>query len=153
MIMENQTAIQVAKWLVAREHISTATPVIVQIGRRTYAAAKYIASHNGADEERLYLVAEPPPLHTRRRICYQTDADVEETWHLLAWQRTTCTEWQEVHFGNSHFVLARFSSLHTWAADQCGRRPYRRVPMTIVEVGPPISDIKQPTEEKHDDRG
>ena len=144
------TAISIAKWLLGRPNITVATPVSVQIGRRSYPAAKYI---NGSDEERLYLVGELPPLHSRRRVCYTTDADVEKTWHLLAWQRTTCTEWNEVHFGNSHFILARFSSLHSWAADQCGRRPYRRVPMTIVEVGPPISNIKQPTEEKHDDRG
>ena len=146
--MENQTAIQVAKWLVAKEHISAATPVIVQTGRRTYPAGKYTENHNGADEERLYLIGELPPLHNRRRVCYTTDADIEETWHLLAWQRTTCTEWQEVHFGNSHFLLARFSSLHSWAADQCGRRPYRRIPMVVTEVGPLISKVK----ETHDDQ-
>jgi len=150
-MVKSHMAIAVAKWLLGRLNISTATPVIVQIGRRTYAAARYTESRNGSDEERLYLVGELPPLHNRRRVCYTTDTTAEDTWHLISWQRTACIEWQEVQFGNSHFLLARFSSLHTWAADQCGRRPYRRVPMTIVEVGPPISDIKQPTEEKHDD--
>jgi hypothetical protein len=151
-MVKAQTAIEVAKWLLTREHISTATPVSVQIGRRTYAAARYTENHNSADEERLYLVGELPPLHNRRRICYQTGDDVEETWHLIAWQRTTCTEWNEVQFGTSHVLLARFSSLHTWAADQCGRTPFRRIPMTIVEVGPPLSNIKQPSEETHDDQ-
>jgi hypothetical protein len=142
--MTKQTAIQVAKWLVAKEHISAATPVIVQIGRRTYPAGKYSENHNGAKEERLYLIGELPPLHNRRRVCYSTGDDT--TWHLLAWQRTACREWQEVQFGNSHFILARFSALHSWAADQCGRRPYRRIEMRITEVGPPLS--KQRTEEK-----
>ena len=138
--MENQTAIQVAKWLVAREHISTATPVIVQIGKREYAGARFTTGQ----EERLYLIGELPPLHNQRRVCYSTGDDT--TWHLLAWQRTACSEWREVQFGNSHFLLARFSALHSWAADQCGRRPYRRIEMRITEVGPPLS--KQRTEEK-----
>ena len=145
--MENQTAIQVAKWLLAREHISTATPVIVKIGRRTYSAAKYFESHNGADEERLYLIGDLPPLHSRRRVCYTTDAAAEDTWHLISWQRTACTEWQEVHFGNSHFILARFSSLHSWAADQCGRRPYRQIEMRVTEVGPTDAGVGQHDEE------
>lgn len=138
--MTKQTAIQVAKWLVAREHISAATPVIVQIGKREYAGARFTTGQ----EERLYLVGELPPLHSRRRVCYSTGDDT--TWHLLAWQRTACSEWREVQIGNSHFLLGRFSALHTWAADQCGRRPYRRIEMRITEVGPPLS--KQRTEEK-----
>jgi hypothetical protein len=142
-------AIAVAKWILTRDHITIATPITVQVSGRTYSGAKYTTRHNGSEEERIYVVGEMPPLHNRRRICYRTDDQSEDTWHLLAWQRSTCTEWQEVHFGNSHFLLARFSSLHSWAADQCGRTPYRRIPMTIMEVGPPISKVK----EKHDDRG
>jgi hypothetical protein len=140
--MVKQTAISVAKWLLTQEHVSAATPVAIEIGRRTYAAARFTTGQ----EERLYVIGELPPLHCRRRVCYQTDDQGDTTWHLLAWQRTACSEWREVQFGNSHFLLARFSALHSWAADQCGRRPYRRIPMVVTEVGPPLS--KQRTEEK-----
>ena len=91
------------------------------------------------------------------RTCYRTDGS-EYAWHLVAWfrERTACTEWREVHPFGSHFVLALWSPLENWAADQTERRPYRRLPMTITEVGP-APTITQSTEENrngdHNDNG
>jgi len=84
-------AISIAKWLLERRTITAATPVSVQIGSRTYSAARYTEKHNGVEEERLFIVGEMPPFHNRMRICYQTDGD-EDTWHLVAWfrQGTSC---------------------------------------------------------------
>lgn len=148
-------AIAIAKWLLTREHISAATPITVQVSGRTYSAARYSIRNNGSDEERLYVVGEMPPLHNRRRICYRTDDQSEETWHLVAWQRTNCAEWSEVNpFGSSHFILALWSPVETWAGDQCQRKPYRRIPMTITPCGGPTdASVTQPHEEKQDEPG
>jgi hypothetical protein len=144
------SGIAVAHWLRSREEITAATLVIVQIGRRAYSAARYTQDQDDVAETRLYVLGELPPLQGRmRRICYRTDDQTEYAWHLVAWfrQRTTCTEWDEVHPFGSHFVLALRSPLENWATDQTARTPYRRIPMTITEVGPADVEVRQPTEE------
>jgi hypothetical protein len=97
----------------------------------------------------LFCVGTLPPLHAKmRRSCYRTD-DSDYAWHLMAWfrQNRPCREWNEVHpFGN-HFILALLTPLETWAEEQCQRKPFRRIPMTITEIGPPLSKVK----EKQDD--
>ena len=87
-----------------------------------------------------------------KRICYQTD-DTGYDWHLVAWfrQRTTCAEWSEVHPFGTHFILAELSPVENWATDQCEKKPYRRIPMTLTVLGPTDMDGKQPTEEKQND--
>jgi hypothetical protein len=135
-------AIAVAEWLLGRETVIAATPVVVQVGRRIYPAVRY---SEGRNEERLYLIGEMPPLHDKMwRLCYRTD-DSDYDWHLLAYfkQRTDCTEWREVHPFGSHFILAQWSPVENWAADQIERRPYHRTPMTITEIGPAKVEEKQ----------
>ncbi len=123
----------VATWLMGRQHVASAVSVTVQIGPRTYSAARYTDDRNG--ETRLYVLGEMPPLHNKMRgICYRTH-NSEYDWHLVAWfrQNSACTEWSEVHPFGSHFILAQWSPVENWAADQCERKPYRRLPMTIQE--------------------
>jgi hypothetical protein len=144
-------AISVAEWLLGRQNVTATTPVTVQIGRRTYSAVKYTETSRGFDETRLYVLGTPPPLHDKmRRLCYRTD-DSNYDWHLIAWfrQRTACTEWQEVHPFGSHFILAQWSPVENWAADQVEKKPFRRTPMTIIEIGP--ANANEPTEENHDE--
>lgn len=141
-------AVSVAEWLLRRQNVTATTPVTVQIGRRVYSAVRYAENQSGVEETRLYILGEMPPLHDKmRRLCYQTD-DSDYDWHLIAWFRhkTACTEWQEVHSFGSHFILAQWSPVENWAADQCDKKPFHRVPMTITEIGPPHSCVKQPTE-------
>jgi hypothetical protein len=98
----------------------------------------------------LYCIGELPPLHAKmRRLCYGID-DSEYAWHLLAWfrQNRPCREWSEVHPFGSHFLLALWSPVETWASDQCQGKPFRRIPMVVTELGPPLSKVK----EKHDDQ-
>jgi hypothetical protein len=141
-------AIKVAKWLLGRQGISSATPVIVRIGRHAYAAAHFTVRHNGVEQERLYVLGELPPFHNRMRVCYRTDENTEYTWHILAWQRTTCSEWREVHPFGPHFVLVLWSPVESWAADQSGKRPFRRIPMSITPCfgpsKPPAAELDQP---------
>jgi hypothetical protein len=153
-----KSAIAVANWLRSREEVTAATPVVVQIGRRAYPAARYTEDHDGVETIRLYVVGELPPLQGKMRwVCYRTD-DSEYAWHVVAWfrQRSGCTEWSEVTFGKSHFILALWSPLENWATDQAERKPYRRVPMTITPCGP-APTITQSTEENrngdHNDNG
>jgi hypothetical protein len=146
----------VAKWLLGRKHITAATPVVVQIGCRKYNAVQYTHSENGVDETRLYVIGTLPPLHNKmKRLCYRTDGSGYD-WHVIAWfiQRATCTEWDEVHPFGSHFLLAEWSPVENWAADQCGRTPYHRTPMTITPcVGPADADDGQQPKEEQDEHG
>ena len=145
-------AISVAEWLLGRQNVTATTPVTVQIGRRTYSAVKYTETSRGFDETRLYVLGTLLPLHDKmRRSCYRID-DTHYDWHLIAWfrQRTACVEWQEVHPFGSHFILSQWSPVENWAADQVEKKPFRRTPMTIMEIGP--ADPNEPTEETDDDR-
>jgi hypothetical protein len=141
--MKTPEAVRVAQWLHSCDHIKNVKPVIVQIGHRSFSAAHYTKRRR----KFLYILGELPPFHDRRRVCYRTDGS-EDDWHLHAWQRTNCTEWREVHpiVTGSHFILAHWSQLDNWAADQCGQKPYTRLPMTVTEIGPPLSN--QHIEEK-----
>jgi hypothetical protein len=148
--MKHQAAMDIANWLLGLNHITAAVPVIVGIGHRLYPAARYTEKRENVDEERLYIVGEMPLFHNQmRRICYRTD-DSEYAWHLVGWfrQRVTCTEWQEVHRFGSHFILAQWLPVENWAADQCEKRPFRRIPMSITNCGPANSDVSQPHEEE-----
>jgi hypothetical protein len=146
-------AVSVAEWLLRRQNVTATTPVTVQIGRRTYPAVRYTETSRGFDETRLYVLGTLPPLHDKmRRLCYRTD-DSDYDWHLVAWlrQRTACTEWQEVHPFGSHFILAQWSPVENWAADQCDKRPFRRTAMSITNcVGRTDADVNKPFEEKND---
>jgi hypothetical protein len=142
-------AVSVANWLLGQQNITAAIPVFVQIGHRTYSAARYTEDRNGVEETRLYIVGEMPPFHNRmRRICYRTD-DSGCDWHLIAWfrQKVACTEWSEVHKFGSHFILAQWSPVENWAADQCQKKPYHRITMTITDCGPSDFSVNQPSEE------
>ena len=150
--MDQEIAKKIAQWLWSKNRVREAQPVAIQIGNRVYQATRYVeVQKGGSHQTRLHLLGEMPPLQAKmRRLCYRTDPDSEQVWHLTAWfrQNRPCPEWNEVHPFGSHFVLALFTPLETWAADQCGRKPYRRIPMTVTEVGPPYFNVK----EKHDDR-
>ena len=139
--MTDRIAAAVAEWLVDKREVTAATPITVEISHRIYPAARYAKGN----EEQIFIVGELPPLHGKRRVCYRTD-ESEETWHLAAWfrKKTTVREWAEVYpIGTAHFVLAHHSPLHSWAADQVGKRPYRRIQIKISEVGPSISKVKE----------
>jgi len=128
--------------------VREAQPVSVRIGKRVYAAARYVeAQKRGNRQTRLLCLGTLPPLHSKmRRLCYQTDPDSEQGWHLVAWfrQNRPCSEWEEVHPFGSHFVLALLTPLETWVQEQFLEKPYRRIPMVITELGPSLS--KQRTE-------
>jgi hypothetical protein len=149
--MKHQTAISIANWLRGLQNVISAVPVAVQIGHHTYSAGQYTENQNGVEEIRLYIVEEMPPFHNQmRRICYRTD-DSGYDWHLIAWfrQKLACTEWQEVHRFGSHFILAQWLPVENWAADQCEKRPFRRIPMTIMHCdGPTDASVDQPHEEE-----
>jgi len=141
---------KIAQWLWSKNRVREAQPVVVQIGNRVYPAAQYAEAQRGGNRQtRLYCVGTLPPLHSKRKLCYQTDPDSEQGWHLTAWfrQNRPCREWNEVHPFGSHCVLALLTPLEIWAEEQCQKKPFRRVPMTITEIGPPISIVK----EKQDD--
>ncbi len=151
---KEEIAVKVACWLSSRRRIRAAHPVLVQIGRRTYPAARYTEAHKGVLQEKLYVVGEMPPLQNRLRgVCYRTDHS-DDGWRLLAWCRLKCrcVELQESHPFGSHFILVFQSALENWATEQAGGKQLHRIPMTITEVGPPPPDVTQPTEEKKDDR-
>ena len=139
--------------VVDQNRVREAQPVAVQIAYHTYAAARYVEVQKGGNRQtRLFCVGTLPPFHDRRWLCYQTDPDSELGWHLIAWfrQNRPCTEWSEVHPFGSHFILALYTPLETWAVDQCGRKPYRRIRMVITTIGPPLSNVKESTEETGD---
>jgi hypothetical protein len=150
--MDHNIATKVAHWLWSKTKVKEAQPVVVQIGHHTYVAARYVEAQKGGNHQtRLFCLGTLPPLHSKmRRLCYQTDPDSEQGWHLLAWfrQNRPCPEWEQVHPFGSHFVLALLTPLEIWAQEQFLQKPYRRILMTFVEVGPPISRVK----EKYDDR-
>jgi hypothetical protein len=126
-------------------------PVIVQIGRRFYPAARYTEANKRAWQDKMCLVGEMPPLQNRLRgVCYRTD-QTDDGWRLLAWfrLRSPCLEWEEAHPFGSHFILLFQSALENWAGEQSEGRPYHRIPMTITELGPANSN--QPTEETRND--
>ena len=149
-----EIAKKIAQWLWSKKRVREAQPVVVQIGHRVYQAARYVEVQRGGNHQtRLYVLGEMPPLHAKmRRLCYQTDPDSEHVWHLIAWfrQKSSCTEWQEVHPFGSHFILALFTPLENWASDQCQKKPSRRVPMTITEIGPTDASVGQHDDEKKD---
>ncbi len=124
----------VATWLMGRQHVASAVSVTVQIGPRTYSAARYTDDRNG--ETRLYVLGEMPPLHNKMRgICYRTH-NSEYDWHLVAVVSAKLSL-HRVERGPSvrlaFPILAQWSPVENWAADQCERKPYRRLPMTIQE--------------------
>lgn len=149
--MDQEIATKIAQWLWSKTKVKEAQPVVVQIGKRVYQAARYVEVQKGGNRQtRLFCLGTLPPLHSKmRRICYQADPNSEDGWHLMAWfrQKAACTEWREVNPFGSHFLLALFTPLEIWAEEQSLGKPYRRIQMTIVEVGPPLSKVK----EKHDE--
>jgi hypothetical protein len=148
--MKIQVAMDVAKWLLSFNHIITAVPVAVRIGLRKYAGAR-ITEDQGTSVVKLYLLGELPSLYRRSHPTSFWTADSEQEWCLTAWFRRIAAndEYDEIHpFGN-HILLTLWSELESWAANQC--EPTRcRLKMTITEVGPILSNIKQSTEEKPD---
>jgi hypothetical protein len=149
----DDTAIKVAHYLSSRRHIRAACPVIIQIGRRFYPAARYSQTDKRTWQDRLYIVGEMPPLQNRlKRACYRTDHS-DDGWHLLVWFRlkSRCIELQEAHPFGSHFVLVFQSALENWAFEQSEGKRLHRIPMTITEVGPPPPDVNQQMMEKKDE--
>ena len=134
-------AISVAEWLLRAAATSVGNNTRYRADRSSHPSRSQIyRERKGVEETRLYVLGEMPPLHDKmRRLCYRTD-ESDYDWHIIAWfrQRTACTEWQEVHPFGSHFILAQWSPVENWAADQCDKRPFRRTPMSITENGPPI---------------
>jgi len=152
--MNREIATNVARWLLSKKFVKTARPITVQIGRRFYPAARYTEATKRGFQEKIYLVGEMPPLQNRlKRACYRTDHS-DDGWHLLTWFRLKqpCVEWQEACPFGTHFILVFWSSLENWAGEQSEGKPYHRIPMKITEIGPPLPDVTQPTEEKQDDR-
>jgi len=150
---QEEIASRVAHWLSSRRHVKVAHPVLVQIGRRLYPAARYSQAHKRTWQDRLYIVGEMPPLQNRlKRACYRTDHS-DDGWHLLAWCRlkSGCVELQEAHPFGTHFVLVFCSALENWADEQADGKQLHRIPMSITEIGPPLPDVNQPTEEKQDE--
>ena len=142
-------ATKVAKWLLSLQHIAMTTPVRVTIGKHTFPGAKYTEDREGSAEERLYLVGELPASFRRsHKVCYRT-ADSECDWYIAAWFRETgfSIEWRQVHRFGSHFILALWSMPQGWEIDKFDAKPYRRIPMTIMPVGPNDTTVNQPTEE------
>ena len=132
--MAQHTTIPVVNWLRSQQAVKSAVPVVVQIGRRKYNAVQYTHSERGVDETRLYVIGTLPPLHEKmRRLCYRVD-NSDYDWHIVAWfrQHAACVEWSEAHPFGSHFILAAWSPVENWAADQCEKKPFRRTPMTIT---------------------
>jgi hypothetical protein len=148
-----EIAIRLAHWLSSRRHTRTVHPVIVQIGRRFYPAARYSQVNKRTWQDRLYIVGEMPPLQNRlKRACYRTDHS-DDGWHLLAWCRLKCrcVELQEAYPFGSHFVLLFQSALENWAFEQADGKRLHRIPMSITEVGPPPSDVNKPMTERKDE--
>jgi len=148
--MDRELPKKIAQWLWTKNRVKEAQPVVVEIGGRVYPATRYVEVQKGGyHQTRLYLLGELPPLQSKRRLCYRTDPDSEDVWHLVAWfrQNRHCPEWSEVHPFGSHFVLALYMPLQTWA-EECLGKPLYRIPMTVTEVGPPLSNVT----EKHDER-
>jgi hypothetical protein len=146
---KEEIAIRLAHWLSSRRHTRAVNPVIVQIGRRFYPAARY----SQIRQDRLYVIGEMPPLQNRlKRACYRTDHS-DDGWHLLAWCRlksSRCVELQEAHPFGTHFVLLFQSALENWSFEQAEGKKLHRIPMTLTEVGPPAPDANEPVKEKKD---
>ena len=150
---KEEIAVKIAHWLSSRRHVKTAHPVLVQIGRRLYPAARYTEANKRAWQDRLYIIGEMPPLQNRlKRACYRTDHS-DDGWHLFAWCRlkSCCVELQEAHPFGSRFVLVFCSALENWATEQADGKRLHRIPMTITEIGPPLPDVTQPAEETNDE--
>ena len=150
-----EIAIKVAHWLSSRRHTRTVHPVIVQIGRRSYPAARYSEAHKRTWQDRLYIIGEMPPFQNRLKgACYRTDHS-DDGWRLLAWCRlkSRCMELQEAHPFGSHFVLVFQSALENWAAEQAEGKRLHRIPMTIIEVGPPASGVEPANREENNGLG
>lgn len=145
--MQTKTAFDVATWLVWHDHITSATPIVAEIAKRRFAGARYTEKCDGTVLDCLYLLGELPVLHRRSRVCFRT-ADSEQDWHLTSWYRRIdgALEYDEVHIFGSHLILTQYSELNSWAHAQCDPR-LRRLKMTITEVGPPVTNANQPTEE------
>ena len=85
--MSKEIATRVACWLRSKTRVKAARPVTVQIGRRSYSAARYTEANKRGLQDRLYIIGEMPPLQNRLRgVCYRTDHS-DDGWHLLAWVR------------------------------------------------------------------
>jgi hypothetical protein len=149
-----EIARKLAHWLSSRRHTRTVHPVIVQIGRRFYPAARYSQATQRSFQDRLYIVGEMPPLQNRlKRACYRTDHS-DDGWHLLAWCRvksSRCVELQEAQPFGSRFILLFQSALENWATEQADGKKLHRIPMTVTEVGPPTPDVNQPVKKRKDD--
>jgi len=143
----------VSQWLIGRDQITTATPVIVQIAKRNFAGARYTEECEGTVLDFLYLLGELPVLFRRsRRVCFRT-ANSERDWHLTAWYRRVAgtVEYDEVHPFDSHLILTLYTELNSWTHEQCDPK-LRRLKMTITEIGPPTNTSQQ-AEEKRDEPG
>ena len=62
---KEEVAIKVAHWLSSRRHTRAVHPVIVQIGRRLYPAARYTEANKRAWQDKICLIGEMPPLQNR----------------------------------------------------------------------------------------
>jgi hypothetical protein len=143
-------AISVAKWLLGLQHIATAVPVVVQIGKHTFPGARYTEDRDGNVEERLYLIGELPASYRRsHEVCYRT-SDSQCDWFIAAWFLKTGenVEYHEAHPFGSHFILALWSMPQGWTIDRYEPKPYRRLPMTLTALGPTDADVNQ-TQEEH----
>ena len=141
-------AIKVAKWLLSLQHIATAIPVLVQIGKQTFPGARYGEDRDGLAEERLYLVGElPDAFRQPHKACCRT-AGSERDWYLVAWflEVSETAEYREAHPFGSHLILALWSMPEGWTIDKY--EPYRRLPMVVTAVGPNDADAGQPQRER-----
>ena len=152
--MKDRTPFYIANWLRELQDISTAVPVTVQIGSCTFPAARYtVKGQLGVEKTRLYILGEL--LHSPMDRHLLSDRQSGYDWHLFAWyrQRLGAIEWSEVHLFGTHFILAELSPVENWATDQSGKRPLRRIPMTITELGPSDTGINQPKTENDEPHG
>lgn len=146
--MDTKIAVDLSQWLVWQDHIISATPVTVEITRQSFPGTRYLERCDGVELECIYVLGELPVLHRRSRICFRT-ANSECDWHMTSWYRRVAgsIEYDEVHIFGSHLILTLYSELNSWAHAQCDPK-LRRLTMTIMEVGPPISNAQQPSEEE-----
>ena len=131
-------AVSVAEWLLGRQKITAATSrhradrSSELSGRQVYREPKRRRRNTPLRSRRNAAAPQPDEanLLPDRRLGLR-----------LAPRRLVPTENRlyrvgEVHPFGSHFILAQWSPVENWAADQVGRKPYRRIPMTITEIGP-----------------
>ena len=149
-----EIATKIAQWLWTKNRVREAQPVAVQIAYHTYAAARYVEVQKGGNRQtRLFCVGTLPPFHDQQvallpngprlgtRLASDCLVSAEPTLHRVERSSTDSC---------SHFILALYTPLETWAVDQCGRKPYRRIRMVITTIGPPLSNVKESTEETGD---